>query len=358
MPVDLSSVPIVEDGETALFRLYGWGATGSSGTFDIENTASFDGSNGLIVHGTVSPYIIVDGYNTGDWGTINPTVTDPLGDETGGNAGQDITAVYAAYGDTDVYFRIDTVETPAQNLMHIVIDNGAENCPDRYGFGGPAVYDLDIYLVYKGVWLQPELYLCSENAWTGGPSTGTVAVGDIVEVSIPRSDFGDVDNMSFYVKYGDTSDFAPNAGSDPATLIDLSSFSATVAESGVLVAWETASEVDNAGFNLYRADSANGEYVKLNDGLISAQGGPTQGASYSFLDAGSDGGHYKLEDVDTGGVSTFHGPISAEGGGPAAVGLLSFAAGALTSNVPSLWLLPMLVLGAGSLVLLRHRRRL
>jgi hypothetical protein len=149
------------------------------------------------------------------------------------------------------------------------------------------------------------------------------------------------------------------------TLVDLASFTAAAGEDGVQVAWSTASEIDNAGFNVWRAESADGAYVKLNSALIPAQGGPTQGASYSFLDAATFGGYYKLEDVDTGGVSTFHGPVgttgpvSAEGGAPTSVGLLSFAASALTSNVPvALLVIPLLALSGGGLVLLRRKRRL
>ena len=36
------------------------------------------------------------------------------------------------------------------------------------------------------------------------------------------------------------------------------------------VDWQTAQEVDNKGFDLYRATSAGGPYVKLNGGLIPA----------------------------------------------------------------------------------------
>ena len=79
------------------------------------------------------------------------------------------------------------------------------------------------------------------------------------------------------------------------------------------LAWETGTETDNAGFNLYRATAEDGPYAKVNDALIAAQGDPVSGASYSFTDEGLSTGtyYYKLEDVDYSGITTLHGPASA-----------------------------------------------
>ena len=68
------------------------------------------------------------------------------------------------------------------------------------------------------------------------------------------------------------------------TLIALSSFTATPKNKEVILEWKTESEIDNAGFNLYRSESENGEYMKINTSLIPAQGSSTQGASYEFID--------------------------------------------------------------------------
>jgi hypothetical protein len=100
---------------------------------------------------------------------------------------------------------------------------------------------------------------------------------------------------------------------DP-TLIQLSSFTATAGLGRVVLAWSTEAEIDNAGFNLYRSESADGTCSKVNDSLIPARGTPTQGASYSFTDADAKNRstyYYKLEDIDLNGKSTMHGPVSA-----------------------------------------------
>ncbi len=104
------------------------------------------------------------------------------------------------------------------------------------------------------------------------------------------------------------------------TAVSLVSFKAKVHGDGsVTLAWETASEVDNAGFNIYRSKRTDGTYKKVNGKLIPAQGNGAFGDSYSFNDTPGRGTfYYKLEDVDSNGTSAMHGPVkvrvrSAEG---------------------------------------------
>ena len=101
---------------------------------------------------------------------------------------------------------------------------------------------------------------------------------------------------------------------EPPTLIELQSFTAKAYNKAVVLKWQTASETDNAGFNLYRSESEDGEYIKINESLILATGSTTQGASYEYLDLGVQNRttyFYKLEDIDLSGISTTHGPVSA-----------------------------------------------
>jgi len=97
------------------------------------------------------------------------------------------------------------------------------------------------------------------------------------------------------------------------TAIELASFTAEANGGAVTLAWETAAEIDNAGFNLYRAASADGPWTQVNGALIAAQGGPASGVAYSFLDQGLTAGtyYYRLEDVDYNGATTLHGPVPA-----------------------------------------------
>jgi hypothetical protein len=82
----------------------------------------------------------------------------------------------------------------------------------------------------------------------------------------------------------------------------------------VTLVWSTESEIDNAGFNLYRSTSEDGDYTKINTSLIPAQGSSTQGASYEFTDTDVRNRktyYYRLEDIDLNGQSTMHGLVSA-----------------------------------------------
>ncbi|MHB1318885.1 MAG: hypothetical protein ACYCYF_09740, partial [Anaerolineae bacterium] len=98
--------------------------------------------------------------------------------------------------------------------------------------------------------------------------------------------------------------------------VDLIYFTAVGGESSVALAWETASETDNIGFNLYRAEgSVDGPRVKLNSQIIASKAmGQPVGAAYDFTDSAVTKGvtyFYWLEDMDFNTGSTLNGPVSA-----------------------------------------------
>ncbi|MCB0235811.1 MAG: hypothetical protein KDH08_15340, partial [Anaerolineae bacterium] len=106
----------------------------------------------------------------------------------------------------------------------------------------------------------------------------------------------------------------------------------------VMITWETVSELQNAGFNLYR--SANNYQVgeRVNAELIPSQApGSAQGSAYQFEDLDVTPGQtywYSLEDVDLSGGTALHGPISATVLTPTAVTLGDLSAASAAS--PSL----------------------
>jgi hypothetical protein len=101
------------------------------------------------------------------------------------------------------------------------------------------------------------------------------------------------------------------------TLVTIDSFTATASNGAVTIAWETAIEVDNAGFFVWRGQLPAGETACSKDGkdyaevkqispFIMAQG---SGASYSYSDSQVTSGNtycYALEDIDLMDKSTFH----------------------------------------------------
>ena len=84
-----------------------------------------------------------------------------------------------------------------------------------------------------------------------------------------------------------------------------------------MLRWKTGTEIGNIGFNIYRSESEDSGYVKINGDIIPAKGSSTHGAVYRFKDGNVEAGKaywYKLEDIDSGG-STQHGPVKVEVGG-------------------------------------------
>ncbi|MEL7636215.1 MAG: choice-of-anchor K domain-containing protein [Anaerolineaceae bacterium] len=98
------------------------------------------------------------------------------------------------------------------------------------------------------------------------------------------------------------------------TAVELLSFEGERVTEGVKLTWETASETDNLGFNLYRAESLIADRVLLNAEMIptNVPAGSPFGSSYEFLDTTAVAGQrylYWLEDVDLAGAATLHGPV-------------------------------------------------
>ena len=88
----------------------------------------------------------------------------------------------------------------------------------------------------------------------------------------------------------------------------------------ITIEWETETETDTAGFNVYRAPSDGAEcadvlketYVQVNNQLINSEGTATSGARYSYRDASVQRGVdycYQLEDIELSGTTTRHDPI-------------------------------------------------
>jgi len=99
--------------------------------------------------------------------------------------------------------------------------------------------------------------------------------------------------------------------------ITLSSFNATTSDGCVEIAWETATEINTAGFHVWRSDNPLTGFVRVTSGMIASTSEmETMGAAYSFRDCGVDFStgakyYYMLEEIemDTTGSGNMHGPI-------------------------------------------------
>ena len=165
---------------------------------------------------------------------------------------------------------------------------------------------------------------------------------------------------------GETSEFSGNVTVTDTTAVKLMSFRAVPGDGSVTVEWRTGSELDNLGFHLYRGPSPSGPWTRLTESLIPGLGSSPMGQSYSWLDGGLRNGvacYYRLEDVDTASVSTFHGPVWATpvsaaaplppgGGGPGGGG--SGGTGPTSTSCPA-WVLSALgTPSAGPVVCTKH----
>jgi hypothetical protein len=148
----------------------------------------------------------------------------------------------------------------------------------------------------------------------GGTATITVQFSNVANCSL-------IQNV-VWVVYGGTpptSTTTTITGSSTTTtatptVIELSNFSAIPGDGEVTLMWRTESEIDTAGFNIYRGVIGSAEMTKLNTTLIPAKGTATTGAEYTYVDNDARNGIiyiYKLEDVDTAGTVTEHKPVRA-----------------------------------------------
>jgi hypothetical protein len=87
----------------------------------------------------------------------------------------------------------------------------------------------------------------------------------------------------------------------------------------IVFTWETVSEVDTAGFLLYRSDSPTGPFSPIIETPIPAKGDPLVGASYEYKDRDVVWGqryYYQLEEVErSGNHNTFPEIVDGKAGG-------------------------------------------
>ncbi len=85
-------------------------------------------------------------------------------------------------------------------------------------------------------------------------------------------------------------------------------------ETSLTIRWSVENEIDVAGYNLYRADTATGDPVRINDEPIPPSIDPVVGTEHRFVDRkGIVRGrtyYYWLETIHRAGTSTREGPFA------------------------------------------------
>ena len=110
-----------------------------------------------------------------------------------------------------------------------------------------------------------------------------------------------INSLSADVYYGHKDDIGtPGYREGGALPVELAHFHVARTEAGVVIKWATASEVDNAGFILWRSLTRDSGFTRLNTALIAGAGTTGERQEYTFTDASAKPGveyYYQLEEV-------------------------------------------------------------
>ena len=101
-------------------------------------------------------------------------------------------------------------------------------------------------------------------------------------------------NVKIYLKF--SRDLLP---------VTLSHFRAELTDAGVIIKWTTESELDNAGFNIMRSETKNGEFKVINPALIQGAGTTSERHTYTWTDTTANPNivyYYRIEDISHAGV--------------------------------------------------------
>ena len=114
--------------------------------------------------------------------------------------------------------------------------------------------------------------------------------------------------------------FMPIAARSVSASVDLLYFIGTPGEAMVQLEWETATEIDHAGFFLSRSTEASGGFVHIGE-FIPANGDSITGAYYSYVDNEVNNGipyYYILESWSVGNTVDYSDPIEVTPGSASA----------------------------------------
>ena len=131
----------------------------------------------------------------------------------------------------------------------------------------------------------------------GRAEDGKVREGWVLAANINR--------FSADVYYGHKDDTGtPGYREGGALPVELAHFHVARTEAGVVIKWTTASEVDNAGFILWRSDTGKGAFRRITPQLLSGAGTTGERHDYAFTDETAEPGSayvYRLEEVSLAG---------------------------------------------------------
>ena len=120
----------------------------------------------------------------------------------------------------------------------------------------------------------------------------------------------DLTHVPMHIYYGRRSDVGtPGYRAGGALPVSLSKFRPErMKDTGeIVIRWVTESELNNAGFNILRSETRNGEYTQLNNQLIKGQGTTSERTVYEYADTSAKPNvvyYYQIQDVSLDGQVT------------------------------------------------------
>ncbi len=234
----------------------------------------------------------------------------------------------ASVGTTGFVGRIHIRAGSAPGTFNLGVLNNAGGTQTVANIYGASPQDYPIgqtyFIVFKYVrttntvtlWVNPPVGLTTEPTPTITNNTGTnSAPTQIASLAIRNSNSGgrgtgnlDIDEIRVSTTWAEAS-----------LPVELTAFNAAVTNDGVLLSWRTASELNNAGFEVERKAN-NGTWNTL--GFVRGNGTTTEAQSYSFLDRTASGKvQYRLKQIDFDGQFEYSNIIEVDAGVPKAFAL-------------------------------------
>jgi hypothetical protein len=133
---------------------------------------------------------------------------------------------------------------------------------------------------------QPTLVNTAVSQGTGSDNTYSTFTGGYVGI------YGVFQNGSTATVGFEFDNFFFDPNSESALPVELTSYWARTSGHGVTLNWTTASESENAGFEIFRSTKGNGEFQKIasyvSNGELAGLGTSSSGRNYSYFDNGFD----------------------------------------------------------------------
>lgn len=307
----------------------GSGATGDCPTtsagvtsdwFDAQSGLGFDGNNnvgtpatgqiflvGRLTHYNRPIYLSNDGSTPPDWAFMEWIDID-----------LNVTGIQCT--SSDGTSTVDPIDGPSETFTYRV---NFDETPNSCSYRNQCTFQIYGYCPTEGcpdavtVSSAPpaQTFTCGTNALPAEQGVWTLELQGFVEngtsTTCPATPAGTYSTQ--YVTRESTTNnaclYGIITGFDPAA-VTLKDFSAAIVDEGVLISWETLTEVNTLGFNLYRSETLEAEKVLVNPELILSNlvPGSLGGAVYEYLDANLfDEAYYWLEEIEIDGTATSYG---------------------------------------------------